>query len=255
MMQSISFGPLAIPTAPLFAMLAVMIGLDAAARYGRRLKLPPDEVWNSGMIALAACLIVARLWNVLHFWDVYLEEPRLILSLRPSGFVWSAGLVGGLVAGYIWLVVKSLDPGRVATSFAVGATIGWVVQSISNYLTGNLLGSLTDVPWAMTYYYDLRHPVPLYEGIGALLLWLAVVIWGRSDQPARTFWGLLLGWSVLLLITRAYVEEPSTLLGLRTVQIVALVVGLGSALALAQKTGKVSERVELEPMQSVHSEQ
>lgn len=234
MVQSISLGPLAIPTTPLFAMLAAMIALDIAARYGRRLQLPADEVWNTGMIALVACLIVARLWNVLHFWDVYLDEPRLILSLRPSGFVWSAGMAGGLIAAYVWMIVKALDPVKTAISFGVGVTVGWIVQSFSNYLTGNLLGAISDLPWAMPYFDDLRHPVAIYEGLGAALLWLLILQFGRLDQPGRTFWGTLLGWSVLLLITRAFVEESATVAGFRTVQVVALMVGLLASWILAR---------------------
>ena len=236
MVQSISFGPLAIPTAPLFAMLAAMIALDVAARYGRRLQLPADEVWNTGMIALIACLIVARLWNVLHFWDVYLDEPRLILSLRPSGFVWNAGMAGGLVAAYLWMIVKALDPVKTISSFVIGATVGWIVLSFSNYLTGNLLGAISDLPWAMPYFDELRHPVAIYEGLGAALLWLLVTFLGRIDQPVRTFWGTLLGWSVLLLITRAFVEESTAVAGLRTVQVVALLVGLLACWMLARGT-------------------
>lgn len=214
-------------------MLAVMLGLDAAARYGRRFGLHPDDVWNTGMIAIAAGLIVARLWNVLHFWDVYLDEPSLILSLRPSGFVWSAGLVGALIAGYVWMIIRSLDPLRVVTSLLVGSTVGWIVQSTANYLTGNLLGVISNLPWAIPYFDELRQPVALYELAGAALLWVLAVLFGQRSQPARLFWGLLLGWSVLLLVTRAFVEEPATLVGLRTVQVVALVVGLLASWQLA----------------------
>lgn len=233
MVQSLQFGPLAVPTAPLFAVLAVMIGVDVAARYGRRLGLQADDVWNTGMIAIVACLIVARLWNVLHFWDVYLEEPRLIFSLRPSGFVWSAGLVAALIAGYGWMIVRSLDPLRVATALLVGGTVGWMVQSMSNFLTGNPLGVLSNLPWAIPYYDELRHPVALYELAGAALLWLLVLIAERRTAPLRIFWILLLGWGVLLLVTRAFVEEPATLFGLRTVQVAALVVGLLACWRLA----------------------
>ena len=68
------------------------------------------------------------------------------------------------------MIVKALDPMRVATAFAVGITAGWVVQSISNYFTGNLLGTISTLPWAMPYFDELRHPVPLYEGLGAMVL-------------------------------------------------------------------------------------
>ena len=58
---------------------------------GRRLGLRPDDLWNTGLIALLAGFIVARVWNVFQFWYVYSAEPLLLFSLRPSGFAfWPA---------------------------------------------------------------------------------------------------------------------------------------------------------------------
>jgi prolipoprotein diacylglyceryltransferase len=86
MYQALPFGPVTLPTGPLLAMLAVFLGLETAGRFGRRLGLRTDDVWNTGLLAVLAGLIVARLWNVFQFWYVYTAEPLLIVSLRPSGF-------------------------------------------------------------------------------------------------------------------------------------------------------------------------
>ncbi|MEX1019942.1 MAG: hypothetical protein WDZ49_09805, partial [Litorilinea sp.] len=71
MLPNIPFGPLTLPTGPILAMLAVVITLDLAGRYGRRLRIHPDDIWNTGLLALATGLIVARLWNVFQFWPIY----------------------------------------------------------------------------------------------------------------------------------------------------------------------------------------
>src|SRR5947208_16973765 len=102
----IPFGPLSLPTGPVATLLAIVLGLEVAGRYGKRLGLAVDDLWNSGLLALLAALLVARLWDVIQYSDIYLAEPQLLLSLRPGGFVWLPGVVAALVVVYLYLLRK-----------------------------------------------------------------------------------------------------------------------------------------------------
>src|SRR5215203_1504006 len=155
MYPTLPFGPLALPTAPILAILAVLVMLDVAGRYGRRLGVHPDDIWNVGLIALATGLIVARLWNVFQFWYIYQSEPLLIFSIRPSGYAFWPGLIAAIVGGYVYLFRRALDPVRVGAALAVGLVAGSIVQSISGFATGTLLGTLSDLPWASAYFGEM----------------------------------------------------------------------------------------------------
>ena len=48
MYPTLPFGPLALPTGPILAILAIIVTLDIAGRYGRRLGVHPDDIWNVG---------------------------------------------------------------------------------------------------------------------------------------------------------------------------------------------------------------
>src|SRR4051812_33856848 len=120
MVPVISFEQLTLPTGPIITFFAVLLGLEVTGRYGRRLGLSPDDLWNTGLLALLAGVIVARLWNIIEFWDIYLSEPLLILSMRPGGFVLWPGIVAALIAAYLYLLRKALHPGRVAAAFTIG---------------------------------------------------------------------------------------------------------------------------------------
>lgn len=218
-----------------------MIGLDVAGRYGKRLGQTADDVWNAGLIMSLSCLIVARLWNVIQFWEVYASEPGLIASIRPSGFVWAPGMIAGLVAGYAYMLWRALDPLRVLLAIGIGITAAWIVQSISHHLTGALLGSKSDLPWALPYYYETRHTVALYEAAGAALLWLTLEFLSKRTPPVRIVLLLLLGWGILLLITRAFTAEPIMLAGVRAVQLGALAVALAASWLLGRGTGKAAD--------------
>jgi phosphatidylglycerol:prolipoprotein diacylglycerol transferase len=236
MYPSLPFGPLSLPTGPVLAILAVVLTLDVGGRYARRLGIHPDDLWNTGLLALAAGLIVARLWNVFQFWPIYQAEPILIFSLRPSGFAFWPGVVGAALGGYLYLLRRALDPVRMAAALAVGAAAGGVVLSISGHLTGELLGTPSAAPWALPYFGELRHPVGLYRALGLAVLCVALWTMGDVRRPGRTLWMAALGYSLVRLVTDAFLEPETLIAGFRLSQVVALAVALVSSAALARSS-------------------
>lgn len=236
MYPTLPFGPLALPTGPVLAILAVILTLDIAGRYGRRLGIHPDDIWNAGLIGLTAGLIVARLWNVFQFWYIYQSELHLIFSLRPSGFAFWPGVTAAIIAGYAYLWRRSLDPVRVAAALAVGLVAGSIVQGISGFATGTLLGTLSDAPWAMPYFGEMRHPVGLYQALGGILLLLLLWFGADPNRPARVLLLAILGYSLIRLITDGFLAEAALIGEMRVSQIVALAVALVAALLLARSS-------------------
>jgi phosphatidylglycerol:prolipoprotein diacylglycerol transferase len=234
MYPTLPFGPLALPTGPILAILAVMLTLDVAGRCGRWFGIHPDDIWNVGLIALVAGLIVARLWNVFQFWYIYQSEPILIFSIRPSGFEFWPGLMAAFIAGYAYLWQRALDPVRVAAALAVGMVAGSMIQGISGFATGALLGTTSHAPWALPYFGEMRHPVGLYQAFATLIL--SMLLWITIDRarPARTFWLAVLGYSLTRLITDGFLAETGLVGGMRVSQIVALLVALAAVLFLAR---------------------
>lgn len=233
MYPALPFGPVTIPTGPLVALVAVTIGLEVAGRFGRRLHLAIDDIWNTGLLATLATVIVARLWNVIQFWGAYSAEPWLMLSLRPSGFVWNAGLVAGVVVAYIYLLRRALPPLPVTVALASGVLTAIAIFTAGAFLTGSLVGLPSTAPWALPYYGILRHPVALYYGIGfALLVIAGWLIKARiSAGQLLLFW--LLGSGLLLLWLAAYEEGSRTFLSLRVNQLWGLGLALLACLILA----------------------
>lgn len=246
MYPTLPFGPLALPTTPILAILAVILTLDIAGRFGRRLGVHPDDIWNVGLIALTAGLIVARLWNVFQFWYIYQSEPILIFSIRPSGFEFWPGLITALIAGYAYLYRRALDPVRVAAALAVGLVAGNIIQGISGFATGTLLGTVSNAPWAMPYFTEMRHPVGLYQALASLVLTLLLWFGADTKRPARTFLLAVLSYSLIRLITDAFLAESALIGGLRVSQIVALMAALVAVLLLARRSESSPARSEEE---------
>lgn len=234
MFRSLPFGPLSIPTAPFLAMLAAVIGLEAAGRFGRRFRLAPDDVWNTGLLALLAGLIVARLWNVLQFWAIYSAEPLLIFSLRPGGFALWPGVVAALAAAYANLLRRALSPVKMAAAYAAGLLAAASVLNVSAFLTGAVVGLPADLPWAVNYFGRMVHPTGLYRALGLLIVLIWVWMTADGAQPGRTVLKAIFGFSLVYLAADAFVSEPAVLGSLRRSQVVALAAALASALLLAR---------------------
>lgn len=229
------FGPLTVPTGPIVLLIATTLGLECAGRYGRRLGLSADDVWNTGLLTILAGLIVARLWNVIQFWPIYLAEPLLIVSIRPSGFVLLPGLIAGLMAAFAYLFRRALSPAPMTAALAIGLTVALAIWQAGQLLTGDLLGVQTVVPWAVNYYGESRHPVALYYAGGLVLL--VGVVWLLADRqrPLQIVLYLLLGSGLIYLTMAAFEYNASTIGGVRTKQLTGFLVALTVALVLAYR--------------------
>ncbi len=238
MYPNLPFGPLTLPTGPILTFFAIMIGLEVSAHYGRRLGLSPDTVWNAGLLAILAGLIVARLWNVIQFSDIYRAEPTLIFSLRPGGFVLLPGVIAALAAGYVYLLRKALDPLRVGAAFTIGALAAGVILNLSAFLTGSMIGTQSAVPWALPYFTELRHPVGLYQALAIMLLLTALWLYADVARPGRTLLLAAFGYSLVRLVLDAFVDKAALWGSFRQSQVLALGAALVLTLLLASSTQK-----------------
>jgi phosphatidylglycerol:prolipoprotein diacylglycerol transferase len=222
-----------LPTGPILALLAAYLGLDTAARFGRRFGLRVDDVWNVGLIALLAGLIAARLWTVVQFWYVYADEPLLIFSPRPSGFAFWPGLIVALVAAYAYLLRRALDPIRMAAAYGAGVLMAAAVLALGDYLTGTVTGLPSDRPWALPYYGEMQHPASLYRAVGFLLALAGVLLTAYPARPGRSVLMAGFGWGVVHLVADGFMANAALTGTLRTSQLVGFVVAVACAALLA----------------------
>jgi len=134
---------------------------------------------------LAVGLIVgARLGYLLfyqyHDYLLYLEHPLEIFATWHGGMSFHGGLVGVVIAGWLFCRRRKLPLAAVADSTAVTVPIGLGLGRIGNFINGELPGRPTDVAWGMVFPNAgalPRHPSQLYEAaleglVLFILLWL-----------------------------------------------------------------------------------
>jgi phosphatidylglycerol:prolipoprotein diacylglycerol transferase len=226
----LQLGPLALPTYPISLLLAFWAGLALSARAARRLGVDGDHMWNAGLYALLATIVVGRLAHVIAFWPAYRLQPIDIIGLNAQAFLWGPGILAGLIAAAWYIHRHKLPWSTVLDAAAPGVLAGLIIANLGALLAGNGVGAPTDLPWAVDLWGVLRHPVQLYAALGELIT-LAVVSHAlrKPSRPGTTALLGLLGWGLTTWLIEPFRAESSSIMaGIRLWQ----VIGLSAALVV-----------------------
>lgn len=218
-----------IPVGILATLLALYIGMEVAERMlGRLAPAEQRDSWRRSfsqamMIGVAVGLLGARLGYAARYYQLYVDSPMLLLSLRPGTLALLPGFLLGGAAALFALARQQVPLSSVADAGAVGVAAALLIMDVGNFLTGNAYGTVTAVPWGVYMWNAMRHPVQLYDA--AALLVVLGTLWYLQKQlfAGELFWRFLLLYSVSsLFLGMFYATSTIWGPGIRVNQIVAL---------------------------------
>lgn len=172
-----TLGPLTLRSYGLMTALAFLLGVVLAMALRRRAGEDPEPVMDLTVWVLVASLAGARLMYVLVQPQGFIERPWSVVALWEGGQVYYGGLLGGLLAAWLWSrrhagvwgLVDAMTP-----ALALGQALG----RVGCFLNGCCYGGVNDscglvFPGAGP---EPRLPVQLYEAglclaLAALLAW------------------------------------------------------------------------------------
>ncbi len=206
--------------------LAYIVGIIAGWRLAlRALRTPrlwpahrppmtPEQLDEFLTWLILGILLGGRLGFVLFYQPGYFAaHPLEIPMLWHGGMSFHGGLLGVIVAAWIFTRRHALPQASTADLLALGTPPGLLLGRIANFINAELWGAPTDLPWGVVFpgpraqdcpgVADLcaRHPSQLYEAalegllLGALLIWMA---WRRGwlRAPGRVFGLFAAGYGV-----------------------------------------------------------
>lgn len=129
--------------------------------------------------SIAGLIIGARVgYCIIYDFSYYMFKPLEILMPWKGGMSFHGGLIGLLIAGYVFAKRRNKNFLMLADMGALGAPPGLFFGRIGNFINGELYGRVTDVPWGMVFQGGgslPRHPSQLYEAfLEGLILFLIV---------------------------------------------------------------------------------
>src|SRR5262245_14530920 len=169
-------------------------------------------------------------------WSFYREHPSLIPAVWIGGLATHGLIVGGAAGVFAFCILWKRPFRPIFDVLAVAAAVILGFGRIGNFIDGQIVGSLTSVPWAVRFPEadGFRHPVVLYDGFKNFLL-VPLLIWveRRGAPPGRVAALFVFLYSVLRIPIDLLRDYPITTFGLPTGQAFNLImVTVGLALML-----------------------
>ena len=185
-----------------------------------------------GVLAGGRALVVFN-----HEWTFYREHLVLVPAIWLGGMATHGILAGGCLGVLGCCAWRRLPFRIVFDALAIPAAAIMGFGRIGNFIDGQIVGSVTSVPWAIQFpeAEGFRHPVVLYDGLKNFLL-IPILLWARRrgmppGRLAALFVVLYAGLRIPIDLLRDY---PINALGLPTGQGFNILMTMGGLMLLAR---------------------
>lgn len=182
--------------------LAFTAGSLYVIRWGDRKVLSAAEVLDVALYCLVGCIIGARLIFAALDWDLYAANPASLLKFWEGGLSFHGGVLGAVVACYLFCRRRRKSFLAVADELAPGLALGYAFARVGCFLNGCCHGHASSLPWAMDFPHGelpgvLVHPTQIYAIIMTLTVFAILVrLRGRLPRPGHLWAAYLALYSV-----------------------------------------------------------
>jgi phosphatidylglycerol:prolipoprotein diacylglycerol transferase len=178
----------------------------------------PRDIDDMLFYGVFGVILGGRFGYVLFYKPLYfLIHPLEIFQVWQGGMSFHGGFLGVLIALWFYARKRGRRWLDVTDFVAPLVPLGLAAGRMGNFINGELVGRVTDGPWAMVFPQvdNLpRHPSQLYElGLEGLLLFVILWTFANRHRPMGAVSGLfLLGYGALRFIGE-FAREPDNFLG------------------------------------------
>ncbi len=239
-----------------FVSLGIIISLFLMMR---EFKQKREELLNLTIITMISAIIGARLLYVLLNLDYFLSHTKQVFNVMSGGLSLFGAIGLGLLGFIAYSKLRNLDYKKYLDIFSIYIPLSQSIGRIGCFFNGCCYGSITRVPWGITYLGGIRHPAQIYESILDFLLFLylhsirnkkilKIPNLGLPNSRLRLklkhgdkFLLYLMLYSIIRFIVEFYREEPRLLFNLTITQY--FTIGMIIIVLLILKTRLVARSV------------
>jgi phosphatidylglycerol:prolipoprotein diacylglycerol transferase len=188
------------------------------------------SVYSLSLLLAVGVLFGGRFVEVVFYeWPFYREHFHLVPAFWLGGMATHGLLFGGLLGIFLFCRLHNKPFLNITDTLAIPAAFILGVGRIGNFIDGQIVGSVTNVWWAVKFpdAEGFRHPVVLYDAVKNLLI--IPVLWYAARWKPQT--GVLTGiflflYAFLRIFVDLFREYPTSLLGLATGQVLNIFMSL-----------------------------
>ncbi|MGA2802068.1 MAG: prolipoprotein diacylglyceryl transferase [Verrucomicrobiota bacterium] len=207
-MHPIAFqlGPLTIHWYGVMIALAFLVGLLTAARRARRENISGETIADVVLWLMVGGILGARIVYVTTYWkDEFAGQSfSEIFMIQHGGLVYYGGLIGAMIAGFIYIRWKKLPLWKTADVLAPSIALGNIIGRIGCLLNGCCYGRPTDLPWGIRFPSDHPtgglpvHPTEVYDALNNFILYLLLAwLFRRKKFDGEVFATYLIGYAII----------------------------------------------------------
>ncbi|MFA6461265.1 MAG: prolipoprotein diacylglyceryl transferase [Candidatus Woesearchaeota archaeon] len=181
-----------------------------------QLKLNPEQTWDLMFWAMVGVLIGSRLFEV--FWEpgYYLLNPLNFFKFWQGGMSFHGGLVGIIVAVYLYCKKTQLKFWEMADALSFPTMFALALGRIANFINGELVGKVWNGSWCVVFpQHDTqcRHPQVLYGAAYRFLFsfWLVFLTLKTKFKAGFIFLNFVLLEGIARFILDFFREDPTWL--------------------------------------------
>ena len=153
----------------------------------------------------------------------FIMHPLEIFAVWHGGMSFHGGLVGVLLAVWLFARKNKIQTWSILDMLAVATPIGFFCGRIANFINMEVMGRATDVPWAIVFRGETpipRHPSPIYEafGEGIVLFALMALLYrftGLRKHPGALSGIFGMGYGIMRIICEQF-RAPDAQIGFLT---------------------------------------
>lgn len=220
-----------------------LLGLMAAWWLGRsrvkqgRLPVSLDEYTDFLFYGMLGVVLGGRIgYSLFYAFDDVLADPMFLFRIKEGGMSFHGGLIGVLVASWLWARAKGIHFFDLMDFVAPLVPPGLGFGRLGNFIGGELWGRTTDVSWAMIFPNSLpmaesmenlhtlnaagqldvyaRHPSQLYQaGLEGLAMFVVLWVFSRKPRPRYAVSGMFALLYGLFRFLVEFVRQPDEHLG------------------------------------------
>ena len=188
----LEFGPLQIRYYGLFYALGFVIAYFLIYYLAKRKQLPitKDDIADLLVYEIIGIIFGARLVYIAFYNPFfYFNNPFEIIAIWHGGLSFHGGLIGAIIAGYLFSKKKKIEFYDLADIAVIPITLALALGRLGNFMNAELYGRVTNVPWCIDYsknqFVDnlpngCRHPSQIYSSIKNLAIF--TILWFIKDK-------------------------------------------------------------------------
>ncbi len=206
---ALNVGPLSVKWYGLAYMFSLLFGwfycrylAEKQALWGGKSPFKADHFDDLLIWVVLGVVLGGRLGYVFFYKPAYfMENPSEIIATWNGGMSFHGGMLGSLLAIWIYSRRRKLPVLSVMDVASAVAPLGFLLGRIANFINGELWGRVSDVPWAMVFPDPEaggvpRHPSQLYEAALEGVVLLLVLRFLTHKRLALTKPGLVTGTAI-----------------------------------------------------------